>query len=185
MRILGGKPISVALVAVALLAGAAPAAAIEPYTYTVSLMVGLGGSLDADPGDDLGQRAFQLGVGALIEERTLLWARFGLLDLDIDEGFGSLTSAELRYLTLAGEYRSRRPFYDMGVYLGVGGYQLEGRRPDGSARRDTAPGAAFGVTGDFRLNRSWSIQVELSGHWADLDEANLFAIAHAGVAVKF
>jgi hypothetical protein len=41
------------------------------------------------------------------------------------------------------------------------------------------------VTGDFRLTDRFSIVIELSGHYTDLDAADLLAMGHAGVAFRF
>lgn len=179
------KPLLLTWLVVVLLGGAAPAAAIEPYTYIVSLSGGIGGSFGAEPGDGLGHTGFQLGLAMLVEERSLVVARLGQLDLDPREGFGTLLSARLRYATVGGEYRVRRPLHESGVFLGLGAYNLDGRQPDGTPRDQTAVGATFGITGDFRVTTNLSFLVELAGHWADLDEANVFGMIHAGLALKF
>jgi hypothetical protein len=48
-----------------------------------------------------------------------------------------------------------------------------------------AVGLALGVTGDFRLAERFSILLELSGHYTDLDDADLLAMGHVGVAFRF
>lgn len=170
------------LVALLLLPGAARAQ--EPYTFTVGLLGGIGGSLDADPGDDLGNTGYQLNLNMVTEPRTHVGLRLGNLALDGEERFGTLTDAELSYVTVAGEYRFPESYYESGIYAGLGGYRLEGTR-GGQDETETAPGLAVGVTGEFRITRWLAVLVELSGHYADFDEAQFFAMGHGGIAVHF
>lgn len=156
----------------------------EPYTFTVGLLGGLGGSLDADPGDDLGNTGYQINLAMITEPRTHVGFRLGNLALDGEERFGTLTDAELSYITVAGEYRFPESYYESGIYAGLGGYRLEGTR-GGKDRSETAPGLVVGVTGEFRITRWLAVLVELSGHYADFDEAQFFAMGHGGVAVHF
>ncbi|HEX3126890.1 MAG TPA: outer membrane beta-barrel protein [Thermoanaerobaculia bacterium] len=170
------------LLAAFLLPGAARAQ--EPYTFTVGLLGGIGGSLDADPGDDLGNTGYQVNLDMVTEPRTHVGFRLGNLALDGEERFGTLTDAELSYITVAGEYRFPESYYESGIYAGLGGYRLEGTR-GGRDRSETAPGLVVGVTGEFRVTRWLAVLIELSGHYADFDEAQFFAIGHGGVAVHF
>lgn len=166
-----------------LLPGAAGAQ--ELYTYTVGVFGGIGGSFDADPGDSLTNTGYQADLGIVIQPRTHLVLRTGLLALDEDEKFGSLSEAELTYVTLGGEYRQRQDFYESGVYVALGGYRLEGLTPSGRDSRDTSLGLAVGITGELPIKRWLGLQAEISGHYIDFDEANVFAMAHAGVAFHF
>lgn len=166
-----------------LLPGAASAQ--ESYTFTVGVLGGLGGSLDADVGDEVDNTGFQLNLGMVFQPQDHLVVRLGRLGLDSAERFQDLTDADLTYLTIGGEYRYRHAYYDSGVYLALGGYRLEGTEPGGSDEEETAIGLALGVTGEFPITRWLSFQVELSGHYADLDRANLFAMGHAGLAAHF
>jgi len=168
-----------------LLAPSRAARAQELYNFTVAVLGGAGGSLDVDRGDDLGNTGLQLNLDMVTEPRTHVALRLGKLDLDLDEGFGSLTDAELTYATVAGEYRWREVYYTSGVYLGLGAYDLQGTGPGGGGESDTAPGAVFGLTGEFQLHRRVGLLVELSGHWVDFEEANVFAMGHAGIAIHF
>jgi hypothetical protein len=181
-RLLGRGVLPAALVLSLLLPGAARAQ--ELYTFTAGLLGGIGGSLDAEPGDDLGNTGFQLNLAMVTEPRTHLGLRLGKLGLDGEDLFGSLTDAELSYATIAGEYRFPQIYYDSGVYLGLGGYRLEGNR-FGRDETDTSIGLAVGVTGEFRVTRWLSVLIELSGHYADFDEAQFFAMGHGGLAVHF
>lgn len=172
-------------IALALLLAPAAAQAQETYTFTVGLLGGLGGSLDADVGDELDNTGFQLNLGMVFEPSDHLVLRIGRLGLDSADRFEDLTDADLTYLTLGGEYRYRHPYYDSGVYLALGGYRLEGTDLGGVDQDETGIGIALGVTGDFPITRWLSFQVELSGHYADLERANVFAMGHAGLAAHF
>lgn len=170
------------LAALLLLPGAVRAQ--EPYTFTAGLMGGIGGSFDAEPGDDLGNTGFQLNLAMVTEPRTHVGFRLGRLSLDGEERFGSLTEAELSYVTIAGEYRFPQSYYESGLYIGLGGYRLEGDRGSRD-EQDTAVGLNLGVTGEFRVTQWLGVLIELSGHYADLDEAQLFGMGHAGIAIHF
>lgn len=162
-----------------------PAGAQELYNFTVGAMGGLGGSVDADPGDSLTNTGFQLNLTMVTEPSTHVGFRLGNLALDDDELFGSLSDAELSYATIGGEYRFREPYYQSGLFVGLGGYRLEGTAFDGSDESDTALGLSIGATGEFPLTRWLGVLVELSGHYADFDEAQFFVMGHAGFAVHF
>lgn len=169
----------------ALLALPGLARAQELYTYSADVLGGVGGSPDPDEGDGFSNTGFQLNLGLVTEPRTHLKLRLGRLQLDSDDSFGSLTGAELTYATLGGEYRFPERFYDSGIYIALGGYRLEGDDAGGRAREDTSLGAAIGFTGEFQVNRFMGVLIELSGHYADLDEAQVFGMAHAGLSFHF
>ncbi len=172
----------------ALLALAAPVcghAQAEAYNFSVGLLGGIGGSVDASPGDNLDNSGYQVDLGMVTRPGTHLVLRLGRLGLDSSKQFGTLTNADLTYATIGGEYRYRQSFYDSGIYLALGGYRLGGDDALGRSTDDTAIGLALGVTGEFDLSHHLSILVELSGHWADLAEAQLFAMGHAGLAWRF
>jgi hypothetical protein len=163
---------------------AAPARAVEGYTYTAGLFGGLGGALDADD-SDLDHGSFQLLGGMFTEPRTMLVARLGRLGFAADSRVSGLAGADLTYLTLAGEYRFQESLYDSGLFLGLGGYRLEGDDLTGDDREKTTFGLTFGVTGDFPLTRWLSLQLELSGHWADFEGDQVFGMGHGGVVVHW
>lgn len=179
--------ILVPFLAVLCLALAAPAAvAQERYTFTLGALGGLGGSIDADPGDSLSNTSFQLNAGLIIEPETHLVVRAGHLNLDDDAVFESLTDAGLDYVNIAGEYRFDHAFYESGVYFGLGGYRLDGNSLGlGESESDTSFGVVLGLTGDFELTQRLSFVVEFAGHWANLDEAQTFVTGHAGLAFHF
>ena len=176
-----------AVAACLLVAALAPAAAHaqETYTFTVGAFGGIGGSVDAEPGDELDNTGFQLDLGLVIQPQNHLVLRLGELDLDSGGRFEDLTGASLTYATIGGEYKYRHSYYDSGVYLALGGYRLEGDDLAGREQDDTAVGLALGVTGEFPITEWLGVQIELSGHYADFDRANLFAMGHAGVVVHF
>jgi hypothetical protein len=162
----------------------ASARAAERYNFTVGLLGGLGGSLDAEPGDDLTNRNFQLNLSAVTEPRTHVAARLGQLKLDESEFFGSLRDADLKYITLGGEYWYAESFYDSGLFFAAGAYRLEGTRGNES-RNETAPGLSAGALGDFQINRHLAFRLELSGHYVNFDEAQFFVLGQAGLAIHF
>lgn len=173
------------VLALALLLAPGAARAQETYTFTVAALGGIGGSVDADVGDELDNTGFQLDLGMVIQPQNHLVLRLGSLGLDSAERFEDLTDADLTYATIGGEYRYRHTYYDSGVYLALGGYRLEGTDLGGSDEDETAIGLALGVTGQFPIRQWLSFRVEFSGHYADFDRANLFAMGHAGLAVHF
>lgn len=176
-----------ALVGLVVLLSAAPAAAQlqEPYNFTGSLFLGLAGSTDADPGDGLDNTVVQAGFNFVRSSRSQLAFRLGRFDLDSERQFGSLFDAELTYLTVAGEYRLRESFYDSGVFAGLGVYRLEGTPAFAGGDGETAGGVHLGILGDFDLNRRFSILLELSGHYVDFEDANVFIMGLAGVGAHF
>jgi hypothetical protein len=164
---------------------ATAAAAQETGTFSVAVLGTMGGSLDAEPGDALDNTGFQLNLGMWTEPRTQVVIRTGRLGLDQDELFGSLTDADLTYATIGGEYRNRAGYYDSGVFLSLGAYRLSGQRADGRTEDETAPGLSAGVTGEFRINRWAGVLIELSGHYVDFDDAQIFATGAGGIIFRF
>ncbi|HMB52381.1 MAG TPA: hypothetical protein VKU40_03635 [Thermoanaerobaculia bacterium] len=177
---------SVVLVVLAALVLAAPATADELYNYTLSAFAGFGGSHDAEPGDGFGNTGFQLGASVRTEARTRLALRVGSLGLGDGDEFGALADADLTYVTIAGEYRFTDPVYDSWIYMGLGAYDLDGSpRFPGLDTSDTTFGAVLGLAGEFSVTRRFDIVVELSGHWADFEDAQVFGMGHVGVAYHF
>ena len=180
------KPLIIALGAAAALAASAPAAAQELYTFTLGAFGGLGGSIDADVGDGLDGSGFQLGASMVTEPRTRVALRAGRLGLADGEQFETLLDAELSYVTLAGEYRFTESYYSPWAYIGLGAYRVEGDDLfAGGDADDTAVGLALGLTGEFTITRRLDFVAEVSGHYADFDDASIFAMGHAGLAFHF
>ncbi len=170
----------------AALLGFAPAAgrAQELYNFSVDLLGTIGGSPDADPGNSLTNTGYQLNLQLVTEPRTFIGIRAGQLPLDKDDLFNELQDAELSYATIGGEYRARQTSFESGVFLALGGYKLEGTAP-GRSVSDTSWGLSAGVTSEFFVTRRFGILLELSAHYTDLDEVNLFVMGHGGVALHF
>lgn len=157
----------------------------ESYSFTLGLLGGVGGGLDSEPDAGLGGSSYLLQAGLITEPRTLVSVRAGRLKLDGDEGFEHYREAELEFVNVAGEYRFSQSFYDYGLYLGVGYYHLSGERRVGGTDSESDLGVALGLTGDFDVTRHLSVVGELSAHYAFLDSAAIYAMAHVGLAVHF
>jgi hypothetical protein len=172
-------------VAAALLAAVPGAAAAQRlYNFSVSALGGIGGATDANPGGGIGNPSYQLGFAVVTEPGTLVGLRLGTIDFGSNQ-VGNLVDASLNYLTVAGEYRFQESYFDSGLYLGLGGYQLKGTRPGGGSNDKTAIGLALGATGEFTLSRRLGVLIELSGHYSDLDEAKFFGMIHGGLIFHF
>ena len=179
-RVLGGMALLAGLL---LLPGAARAP--EPYHFSAGVLGSIGGSVDASPGDDLSNTGYQLNLSMVTDPRTHVGIRVGQLALDGEEFFGSLTDADLTYLTVGGEYRFDETWYDSGIYLALGGYRLEGNDFLGADSRETSIGLAVGVTGEFKVNHWLGVLLELSGHYVEFEEAQIFGMGHGGLTVHF
>ena len=163
----------------------AAAGAQEFYSYTVGVFGGVGGSFDADPGQSLTNTGFQVNLGMVTEPRTHLVLRAGRLGLDKDGLFGSLSNADMEYVTLGGEYRYAETYYESGVFVALGGYRLNGTAPSGRDSRQGTWGVSVGFTGELPIRRWLGVQAEISGHYVDFNEAQFFGMAHAGIALHF
>lgn len=167
---------------------AAPLAAAEQqesYTFTLGLLAGIGGSLDGDPNPGLTQSSWALAAGMVTAPRTLVVVRAGRLAIEGDPAFERFTGAKLEYVNIAGEYRFAQPTYDYGTYFGIGAYKVIGDLPTGGEDSESDLGFVIGVTGDFDITRNLSVIGEVSGHYAFLDDANIFAMANLGLAFHF
>jgi hypothetical protein len=173
------------LLAVSLLLLPAVAGAQELYTYTVGVFGGIGGSLDADPGGSLTNNGFQVNLGLVTEPHTHLIVRAGRLGLDKDKAFGSLTDADMEYVTLGGEYRYSEEFYESGAFVALGGYRLNGTDFSGRDSKKDAWGVSAGFTGELPIRRWLGIQAEISGHYVNFQEEQFFIMGHVGVAFHF
>jgi len=162
-----------------LLAGAASAGAQGQYSYTLSLGPTFGGSVDGEPDGGLDHAGFLASFSWRTQPRISVGLRVGSTDLSGDQ-VGTLASPTFRYATLSGEYGFNDLYYESGVFIGLGLYQL-----DDGIESDEGVGLTLGVTGDFPINERFSIMVELVGHYADLDAASTHATVHAGVAYHF
>ena len=134
----------------------------ELYTYTVGVLGGIG-----------------------TEPFTHLVLRTGKLALDRDGNFGTLSGADMKYVTIGGEYRYSERFYESGVFAALGAYQLNGTQASGRDVRDQTWGISVGFTGELPIKPWLGVQAELSGHYVDFKEAQFFAMAHAGIVFHF
>lgn len=173
---------------IVLIVAEAPLAAAEQtesYTYTLGLLGGVGGALDADPDPGLGERSWALAAGMITAQRTLVVVRAGRLEIDGDPAFERFSQADLEYVNIAGEYRFAQPTYDYGMYLGLGYYRMNGELLAGGNSSDYDLGIVLGLTGDFDVTRYLSVIGEISGHYVFLNDASIFAMANIGLAVHF
>jgi hypothetical protein len=170
---------------VCLIAASSAARAQENYTMAVTLLGGVGGANDAEPGSGFGNTAYQVGFSLVTESQTAVGVRLGRLDLSNEDRFGKLTDAQIDYAQIGGEYRFHEGYYESGIYLGLGGYRLRGDRVTGGDSSETALGGELGLLGDFALTRRLAVRVEISGHYVLFDDARMFAMAQAGLAVRF
>jgi hypothetical protein len=164
--------------------GSAAARAQDLYSVQINLFGGAGGSHDAEPGDGFGNQALELGVLVPTEVGTAVGVRIGRLTFD--ETFDRFDpDAKLEYVTIGGEYRTHEGFYTSGLFLGLGGYRLDGSTPSRREEQDEAFGLAFGVTADFPLTRHFSVGLQLTAHYIDFDNQQLFATGLGGISVRF
>ena len=185
------KAIGVLILFAGLLWLPAAAAFAQSYTYAVAGLIGVGGSFDeTDAG--FGNPAWQLTFTSDIAEKTLFAARVGGIHWGSEDQVAEVTGPSLLYVTLAGEYREERAsfsggFVEPGVYVGLGFYNLDGNDSEGEGVSENAPGQVVGLTGDILLTskRNLTLRIELAGHYAALDAAQLFGMVHVGLAYRF
>lgn len=175
--------------ALAFLAVSAAPAFADPgdqSSFNLNLLGGIGGSPDVEQGDGFRNTGFQVGFSLVREPGTLVGVRAGKLDLDEKERFGNLREATLSYAVAGGEYLFNEGYYVSGVFLGLGAYRLEGQQIGlGRDSEETAIGGTLGLSGEFAMTRALAIRIEVSGHYTDLEPAQLFGAAHAGVSLHF
>ncbi|MEO8503764.1 MAG: hypothetical protein ABI609_07720 [Acidobacteriota bacterium] len=157
----------------------------EDYVFSVSVLGGVGGSLDGEPTSGFGNRSFQLGIGVPTDLNTSVTLRVGRLDLGNRPLFEGLEKARLEYADVAGEYHFSESYYTSGLFLGLGAYRLAGDAA-GGRQETTQIGAVFGANGEFGITRRLTFLIELSGHYVNFnDSARIYAMAHAGLAYHF
>ena len=158
---------------------AAPTAAQEPG-ITLGLSVGLGGSVDEDV--DYSNFSWQVLFAYDLEVHRTFSIRAGQLEIESDKAILPLRDATLSYITLGGDFHFPESFYRGGLFLGLGYYDLDSDLVGGG---DSAVGLTLGTTADFKIRPRWSLLVEFSAHFADLDAAQFFVMTHAGIAWRF
>jgi len=174
---------------VGLLLAPAAAQAQELYSFTSSLLLGVGGFFDENDGG-FGNPSFQLGFSNVIEKRTHVGFRLGHVGFGSSDFVGDLKGADLTYLNISGEYRSpgssfSGSFVQSGVYIGLGGYQLGGTTEDGESESGASIGLVLGLMGDIEITPRFAVRIELSGHILSSDVARYLGLAQVGVAYRF
>ena len=183
------------LIALALLCLAGSSSAQTNSRYTAGVMFGFGATVGSGPAgsddiylvEDRFDFGYQFLFGMEAGRGVLFGLRLGQMDVEIASPsrlalFGAPVESELTYLTLSGEYPLLTGPYRSGLFLGAGYYSVDGQD---TFDDDSGLGLTIGTTGDFRPNDRWSILVEFSGHYADLDYAQFFIMGHAGLAFHF
>ncbi len=155
----------------------------EPYLFRVGLTGGAGAALDADRNSSFQAGAIQVALGMVTNERTQVTLRLGRIEFDRDvEGF---SDARLDYGLIGGEYRFSQSYYDFGITLGLGGYQLQGLEL-GEKAKASGIGIGLGLLGDFDLSQHLALTAEASVHYAFFDRSpRIYSAAMAGVAIRF
>ena len=178
------KPVLILSFALGLLVafGAPQHGVAQSNTFSIALMGGLGGSFDAEPDTGLDNTGLQVRFTMELDLRTDFAVRVGKMDLEGESSVPGLFDSELTYLTLAGEYAFPAGYYESGLFIGLGLYDLSGDLfiPD-----EDGIGLTVGASGEFRITDRFFAVVEFSGHYADLDYAQFFAMGHAGVGFRF
>lgn len=175
-----------ALLVAGLLSTTVPAAA-QDYTWTLSAMGGIGSAIRDGGGSETG---FQLGFGLQFEPNANVWIKGGQLDLDTGSEVGKLTDGTIDYVNIGGEYQFTESYYQSGLYLGLGAYDIEARRnlPNdvlGPLRTETVVGLVVGATGEFKFTPSFVFLVEISGHILDSADVRVLGTAHVGFGIHF
>jgi hypothetical protein len=166
-----------------LFAAASPAIAQGP-AFTVSAAGVVGGAFDTEGGDTLDNVGFQLGFTWDTWEDTRVGVRAARISFS-DELVDNVFDPELTYVTIAGEYMFTESYYRSGLYLGLGLYQMEGL-VGLETQDDNSLGFALGATGDFEMTPRFSIVIELSGHYVDLElGAQFYGFLTGGIAYHF
>ncbi len=144
---------------------------------SIGIFGGLGGSPDSDGYDGSG---FQLLAAMDLSRNTLTGVRIGEMSTEFELDNGAIEENDMSYITVGTEYRRDADYYTSGLLIGLGYYRLEGPFSE-----EDSLGLTMGVTGDFQINPRFSVVVELSGHYADFDRAQIFLLGHAGVVFRF
>ncbi len=161
----------------------AGADAQEDQPLEASVLFGVGGSFDQDQ-SGLGNSSFQIGLSLGVAERTKVGVRFGEIGYSKGDSISVVSNPTLNYITVGGEYTFSERYYESGIYLGLGGYKLEGTL-GGQPFDDTTLGVALGVTGEFEITRRLGFVAEAAGHLADFGAARYFITFHGGLAYHF
>ncbi|MFQ5525518.1 MAG: hypothetical protein ACE5GX_04590 [Thermoanaerobaculia bacterium] len=160
-----------------------PTSAVADSVFRANLMAGVGGPLDEDEAG-LSNSSFQLGFSVEPEDQLLVGVRVGQLDLG-SALVGNLIDSSIDFATVVGEYRFTESFYESGLYIGLGLYQLDGTLFFGQGFSEEAVGLTLGISGEFLLTESLGFVLEISGHLTNLDTIDTLMMGHAGVSFHF
>jgi hypothetical protein len=165
--------------------GSSPAVFAEGFNVSFSRVIG--GPLDADdPDPGFGNLGYQAGFSFATAPRTRVALRVAELQFE-GELYGQFVEPELTFATLTGEYSLDAGFYESSVFLGLGGYRLEGNTIGGLSDEESTLGLVVGTAGEFPIYRRLSTIIELSGHYIDLNStgAQLYAFLTVGFGFDF
>jgi len=160
----------------------APAAA-QDYTWTLSALGGIGSAIRDGGGSATG---YQLGFGLQFEPDANVWIHAGQLGFETD--FRS--DGTVSYVNVGGEYQFTESYYQSGLFLGLGVYDLESKRifdegVFGPVESESALGLVIGATGEFKFTPSFVFLVEITGHILDSSDVRVLGTAHAGFGIHF
>jgi len=159
----------------------------QDYTWTLSFMGGVGSALREGGGSD---GAYQVGFGLQFEPGANVWFHAGELGFETGSSVGELTDGTITYVNVGGEYQFNENYYDSGIFIGLGAYDMESRLvlEDGvlaPASSDTVIGLVLGATGEFKITPSFVFLVEITGHILDSSALRVLGTAHAGFGFHF
>ena len=177
--------------ALALLVVPATAGLAQNYPKAVAGVLGAAGSADETEAG-FGNPTWQVTFTSEVAEKTSVAGRLGGIHWSSGDYVGEIEGPSLLYVTLAGEYHESRASFskslvEPSIFIGLGFYHLEGETSEGESASESAPGLAVGLAGDIPLNakRNLTLRMEISGHYAALNAAQLFAMAHFGLSYRF
>jgi hypothetical protein len=154
-------------------------------TFTLGVMLGVGGSIDeSDTGLD--NLTFQISGSVVTEPNVEVGFRLGQMSFGSDERLGDVLDSDMTYLTFAGEYTFGEATYQSGMFIGLGLYRFAGTEIFTTKSISTTKfGLTLGVTGEFDLSDRFGILAELSGHAVPGAPAEFFGAGLVGLAIYF
>lgn len=171
------RSLVVAWLAVMALGVSYKAEAASGYDFSLGVLAGVGGTEETDSYTEQG---FEV-LGAMeLYPRTFFVVRYGQLSLDQDSG--TLPEGDLSYLTFATEYKYNAGFYNSGLFIGLGYYNLQS---DNDVVDEGAFGLNIGVTGEIPITNHLGVLIEFSGHYTDLDSTQILLMGHGGLIFHF
>lgn len=176
-----------AAIVVAMALPTADRAEAQDYTWTLGIQGGIGGSLK---GGGSAEASFQGGFGIQFEQQAKMWVRVGQSDFSTGSAVGDLGDGSLTYVTAGGEYQFTEAFYESGLFIGLGGYNVDGRRllsggVLGPSDEETVLGLALGATGEFKITPSVVVLADLTIHILDHPDLRSLGTFHVGIGFHF